>query len=223
MCVGVNRYDHAKLDDLKYAEADATEMRDVLKAAGYGTILYTGAEGKKDPTYAPTKANVEAGVRAAAKGITKRDVLIVALAGHGVCFEKTKDAYFCPVDARPFAEDADTLISLTALFDQLDRSGAGVKFLLVDACRNDPKAGRGRGAAGDAAPKAPAGTVALFSCKDGERAYESDKYGHGVFFHHVLRVLRGHEPTAVGKAGDVTWSKLEAGRCAMPWPWTCRS
>ena len=186
ICVGVNHYHHAKLDDLKYAEADATEMRDVLKAAGYETLLYTGAEGAKNAVYAPTRRNIEAGVQAVLMDAGKRDMVVIALAGHGVCFEKTKEAYFCPVDAKPFDDEADTLISLSGLFSQMDKSGAGVKFLLVDACRNDPKAGRGRGAAGDIAPKPPVGTVALYSCKDGERAYESDKYRHGVFFHHVL-------------------------------------
>ena len=52
--VGVNQYDDAKLDDLRFAENDATELRDVLKAAGYGTRLYTTAEGKKDAQFAPT-------------------------------------------------------------------------------------------------------------------------------------------------------------------------
>ena len=135
-------------------------------------------------------------------------MVVVALAGHGVCFEKTRDAYFCPQDANPTEEEADTMISLAALFKRLDDSGAGVKFLLVDACRNDPKAGRGRGADGDVAPKPPVGTVALYSCRDGERAYESDTYKHGVFFHHVLRALRGDDPTAVNAKGEVTWNRL---------------
>jgi formylglycine-generating enzyme required for sulfatase activity len=81
-----------------------------------------------------------------------------------------------------------------------------VKLLLVDACRNDPKLGRN--ADPDALPRPPRGTAALFSCKGGERAFETDKLGargHGVFFHFVLEGLRGK---ARNEDGEVTWGAL---------------
>ena len=205
--VGVNDYDHAKLAQLKYAEADATALRDLLKAAGYDAKLLTTAEGKRSAAAAPTKANVERAVKAALDGSKRGDTVLVALAGHGVQFEGGKGAYFCPQDGNPSADKADTLVSLAGLFKLLDDSGAGVKLMLVDACRNDPKASRGIDAAG--APRAPAGVAALFSCSNGERAYESPKYKHGVFFHHVLEVLAGKHPRALNKAGEVTWDGLQ--------------
>ena len=167
VCVGVNAYDDPKLPGLKYAEADATEFRDVLKGAGYVTYLYTGAEGKKDKDSAPTKTNVEAIVRAVLKGLTNRDLLIIALVGHGVRFEATGDSYFCPQDAVPTKQKADTMISLTDLLKQFDDSKVGVKFLIVDACRNDPKSSSG--VTGDSAPLPPPGVAALYGCKDSER------------------------------------------------------
>src|SRR5207244_3057451 len=45
----------------------------------------------------------------------------------------------------------------------------------------------------------------LFSCKPGERAYEHENYRHGVFFHFVLKGLRGE---AANRRGEVTWLQL---------------
>src|SRR5213078_2615703 len=107
-------------------------------------------------------------------------------------FEGHKDAYFCPQDARPFPDQADSLVSLGKVYEELDRGFAGVKVLLVDACRDDPEAGRGsRGIDADSAPPPPRGVAALFSCSAGERAFELAQYKHGVFFYHLLDALKG--------------------------------
>ena len=50
--------------------------------------------------------------------------------------ETRTTAFFCPIDAE--IEDADTLVSLDAFYQALDRSEARVKVMFVDACRNDP-------------------------------------------------------------------------------------
>jgi formylglycine-generating enzyme required for sulfatase activity len=126
--------------------------------------------------------------------------VIVAFAGHGLQFEKEKDAFFCPRDARPFADATDSLVSLGKLYASLEQCFASVKVLLVDACRDDPDRGRGtRGVDADNAPRPPSGVAALFSCRAGERAYEHAKYKHGVFFHHLLQGLKGEAPNSKGR------------------------
>jgi hypothetical protein len=49
--------------------------------------------------------------------------------------------------------------------------------------------------------------AALFSCKSGERAFETPKLGkgHGVLFHFVLEGLKGQ---ARNERGEVTWTRL---------------
>jgi formylglycine-generating enzyme required for sulfatase activity len=132
------------------------------------------------------------------------DTALVAFAGHGLQFTGKPDAYFCPVDARPFADETATLVSLRRVYAELERSFAGVKVLLVDACRNDPESSRGLD---DTAPRPPRGVAALFSCSAGERAFETAKLGggHGVFFHFVIQGLRGE---AKNRRGVVTWHSL---------------
>src|SRR6202040_4155358 len=103
LLVGINRYDHAKLPALKYAENDATEMARVLRLAGYDVLLLTGAEGARKADRKPTKANVEARLTEILRKKCKRgDTVLLGFAGHGMQFAG-KDAYFCPSDARPFA------------------------------------------------------------------------------------------------------------------------
>jgi hypothetical protein len=75
------------------------------------------------------------------------------------------------------------MLGFTELFRELEESGVGVK------------------------PWAPRGFAALFSCKSGERAFETGKLGkgHGVFFHYVVDGLKGK---AKNNKGEVTWSSL---------------
>src|SRR3974390_3325097 len=73
------------------------------------------------------------------------------------------------------------------------------------ACRTAPL--RGRAVTVDSMPLPPRGTAALFSCKSGERAFETDKLGggHGVFFYYVIK---GLESEARNRRGEVTWGSL---------------
>src|SRR5262249_12303618 len=56
-------------------------------------------------------------------------------------------------------------------------------------------------------PQVPEGVAALFSCRTGQRSFETDKLGkgHGIFFHHVIEGLKGE---ARRKDRGVTWSSL---------------
>jgi hypothetical protein len=209
LLVGITEYDHSKLAPLKYTENDVEELARVLdrKPGGFGSLrLLTTSRGEKRAADKPTARNIRAALKDLLAKKTRHDTLLVGLAGHGLQLKvKGKDeAFFCPCDAQ--INDAATMIGLKALFDQLDDSGAGVKLLLVDACRDDPKLGRNVDV--DNLPRPPRGTAALFSCASGQRAFETDKLaakGHGVFFHFVLEGLRGK---AENKAGVVTWTSL---------------
>jgi hypothetical protein len=204
--VGVKEYKHEKLPALKYSENDVVDLARVLRDAGYTVTLLCDSAGKKNSKLIPDKANIERTIKDVLFRSERGDTVIIAFAGHGLQFAKQKDAYFCPVDARPFAESADSLVSLGRLYQELDDSFADVKVLLVDACRNDPAADRGaRGIDADSAPRPPSGVAALFSCRAGERAFEHPKYQHGVFFHHLLKGLEGE---AQNKKGNVTFASL---------------
>jgi hypothetical protein len=217
LLVGVKSYDHSKLSDLKYTENDAEEMAAVLAEAKYDeVVVLTTTRGSKDDRKKPTKANLERELKRLLGKVTKHDVVLIGLSGHGVQYEvkqgnkKRDESFFCPSDAKIIDSDdfdklAATMLPFRELFKQLDDSGAGSRLLLIDACRNE--AGSSRNADANAMPNPSKGTAALFACKGGERAFESDKLGkgHGVFFFHVIKALKGE---GKDRRGNVTWDGL---------------
>ena len=198
LLVGVGAYDHADLKPLKFTGNDVAELGTLLEANGYDVTTLSDATGAK-----PTKKNVDAALRKVLDDCKRGDTVLVGLAGHGLQFDGDDDAYFCPSDAKPVkSRAAETMVSMKALYDEMKGSHAGVKVLLVDACRDDPKSGRN---IDPESVRPPAGVAALFSCKAGERAYETEKLGkggHGVFFHHVIEGLKG-EAGNKSRRGDV--------------------
>lgn len=202
--VGVNEYQHERLPNLKYAERDVEELAKILEPAGYKVTLLTGSapSGKRRAT----KLAIETQIKEILNATQKGDIVLLAFAGHGLQFEDQPDAYFCPVDARPFKDEAASLVSLSGIYDRLNKSFAGMKVLLVDACRNEPgKRGVRSGIDADNAPRPPSGVAALFSCRAGEVAHESDAVRHGIFFHHVIEGLQGK---AVNSRGMVTFASM---------------
>ncbi len=199
--IGINQYQHARLAPLKFAVNDIEELNRVLTSQNYLTTMLTD---RSDPP--PTKENIQRALASALEQSQRGDTVLVALAGHGLQFDGTADAFFCPIDGRPFADRQDTLVSMKQLYESMERSFAGAKVLLVDACRDDPNAARSsRGLNADTAPTPPSGVAALFSCSAGQKSYEHERLGHGVFFHLVLEGLRDK---ARDRADNVTFIRL---------------
>jgi TPR repeat protein len=211
LVVGVRDYVSGKFEPLRYTENDAEGLAGVLiDTAGFHSVrVLTSTRGRAKAADAPTAANVRAALKDLLAGRGRHDTVLVALSGHGMqrtvkeAGKDREDNCYCPADAQ--LNDGATLINLGKLVQDFDECGAGVKLLLVDACRNDPKLGRNVNA--DTLPRLPRGTAALFSCKLGERAFETPKLGrgHGVFFFHVLQGLRDK---AKNERGEVTWGRL---------------
>ncbi len=212
--VGVEDYAHESLRSpkLKYPIEDVTEFGALLKEYGYEVVLLTDDEGAKNPDLVPNRKNIEAACQKALDGAGRSDTVLLAFAGHGVQFAGDKDAYFCPQDAKPFAEKKATLVSLEKLNGELKSSFAGVKLILVDACRNDPDPTRGRGGVdADNAPPPPKGVMALFSCAAGQKAFENDALKHGVFFHYVIEGLKSEDLREA--TGEMKFSRLSSFVC----------
>jgi WD domain, G-beta repeat len=96
-----------------------------------------------------------------------------------------------------------TLVSVRGLLRDLDNSGAGRRFLLVDACRNDPRA-RGRGVADLLGYSGETGV--LLSCSKGQRSFEPEDLKHGLFFYYVIQGFKGGAKDP--KTNEVTWDDL---------------
>lgn len=200
---------------LRYPEADATAIAEVLRASGYKVTLLLGQEANQ--------AAVQRELTKMQKQGTKDGVLLLGFFGHGVQYGEL--AYFCPFDTTlravrdkennilrdsknrlPLQEhDPQSLVSMRDMIDSLALSPAGSKLLLADCCREDPNAARGvltsRGAFGSSlrVEELPKNCAALFACSDGEQAFEHDDWKHGAFTKALLTALNsGQRLTANG-------------------------
>lgn len=214
LLVGVQQYDSEDMDDLRFTENDVEKLSEVLqrKPKPYSRIVVmTRERGQKDTSLLPTAANIRKQLEKLAAKCDKEDVLFVALTGHGVQ-PKGDKAYFCGYKAK--LTDPTTMVPLDEVYSTLEKSDAGLKVLVVDACRNDPG---GKGIKLEArkekeyervttAAKPPAGVVALFSCSAGERSWEAEELKHGVFFGALIEGLGG----AAARSGEegVSWGSL---------------
>ncbi len=216
LLVGVRQYDADGLRPLDYPEEDVGELAQVLLAGGYRSAnvrLLTQHIGATQARYLPTGRNIRRELKLLIDDRQAGDTVLVAFAGHGVQFRGGESKYFCPMDAE--LGDPGTLVPLDEVFAELGRSAAGLKVLMVDACRDDPlvKNTRGRPVASleslsrPLVAPPPGGVAAFFSCSAGEVAFEDPKLRHGVFFHFVIEGLKGAAVT--GEAREVTLPELE--------------
>ena len=200
LLVGVRKYDPNELRGLPYSEPNVVELSGVLKAEGYkqgNVMLMTQTVGAEDTRLLPLAANVRKELKLLLDEMDEDDSVLVALAGHGVQFQGENESYFCPADAR--LADKSTLIPLSEIYKALENSRAGLKVLLVDACRNDPQSQNSRSrevvklesVTRPQRTPPPGGVVAFFSCSEGEKAFEHADLKHGVFFHFVIQALKG--------------------------------
>jgi uncharacterized caspase-like protein len=219
LLVGVTEYDSDKLATLKYTENDVEELAKVLTAKGAGfdeVVVLTNTRGKKDDKLSPTAANVREALKRLSEKRAKEDLILVAFAGHGGQITvKDPDGlrkpktytYLFPRDAQVRGVSYATgkskeLLLVRDLLATAGQSKAGTKLLLFDAGREQI----GRGGDGEKERfDLEEGMAVLFSCAAGQKAFETPKLKHGVFFYHVIKGLSGE---AKNKRGEVDWVGL---------------
>lgn len=147
------------------------------------------------------------------------DDLVVFYAGHGLQLKGVN--YLPAVDARIRSETDVPLnsINLSHLLERLDESKAGVRLLLIDACRDNPYAKAWRsGSRGLARVSgAPAGTLLHFATRPGGVAADGDG-PNGLYTTHLLRHLgrRGEPVELVLKAVSAAVRQASDG-AQQPW------
>ncbi len=202
VAVGVEQYDDPQIAPLRYAAADARAVADAFRAGGVPAdqviLLHSGAT---DRTALPTKFNLLHSLQRVREKARAEDTLIFFFAGHGM--QTGPEAYLLTIDS--VRENlADTALPMTAVQGMMSRFEARRILFIIDACRNDPNAGRAEADAvldetfarslrpvlertGGPLPDA----ALLLACQVGERAWEMPDEQHGAFTWFLLRGLAG--------------------------------
>src|SRR5437763_1022565 len=91
LLVGVTNYTRSThYPNLQYCENDVVKRAETLRppAAGFATVrLLTTWLGKKNAADAPTAANIRKALKDLLKDREPRDMVLVALAGHGIALD----------------------------------------------------------------------------------------------------------------------------------------
>lgn len=206
LLVGVDNY--LNVPKLRFCGADMRSLAKRLENSGFPKAnILTLHDASAAAEVRPSKANIERELEAVLRSRVPGDLVLIAFSGHGQ--KIGPQSYLCPSDAR-WGEPA-TLISLDGIYQRMQDCPAGMKLMLVDACRNDPRPNSEKGATGPALEFAtalapPPGIVLLQSCSAGEISREAEEFGHGVFMHFVLQGLQGSADA--DRNGRVSLSEL---------------
>lgn len=208
LVIGVNEYQNRKLADLSFAERDARELVVALKDCGFETDLLVGGFGPQ----AATRANVLNSLDLMLNRSSRKDIIVVAFAGHGITTTidvgQGPTSCLCAYDSIPTRPES--LISVREIIRRLEERGGAANLVLLDACRNDPEpGGRKAGVDAERMPPLGEGIAVFFACSPGQRAREAAKLagGHGLFFRTVIEGIRGG---ASNNEQRVTWDRLAA-------------
>jgi len=194
---------------------DATLVAESLADFGFQVRLV------KDPDLATLKDEVEAFI-AAARGA---EVAIIYFSGHGI--QVNGEAYMMPRD-----ETANDSMAIGRLVERLDKAGVVFKFVIVDACRNNPyldRDGKPRGNAGinaGAAERRQMGSHSLvtFASAPGQSAQDwGSKVGYSLYTAAFVQTLKKYSRIEVQQLTQQTRAlvrsvTVDAGKEAQdPW------
>lgn len=230
LIVGINEYQNSQVTDLQGAANDAKELAKALKQyAGFSerniTTLVSERGAIDSLDYLPTRSNIQEQMSetlARAREAGSDSLVLIAFAGHGVVRQaegnnRKGEAYFVPMDGL-LNRIGDTSIKLADVRDEIERSGIEQVVILVDACRNDPQAGRSLGDNPLTEPFKSAfdfqtqnrgikAYVTLYATGIGQRAYEYNDGGQtrGYFTSTLVKGLAG---AAANTRGEITLANL---------------
>lgn len=200
LLVGVDNY-QGDLAPLRFAARD-------MRAVAWALTTYGGYPKEnvrllveKDGHGKPNKQDILDGLTEWANDakLGEDDTVFFAFSGHG--FTHGNRAYLMPLDGKTDSPDS-TALPIDDVYELLGETGAGQRFIVVDACRNGltrSALDAGRVSRSQLQAKAGSSICQLFSCDDGQVSTEDEtlesmlpgEKGHGIFTHFLVRGLAG--------------------------------
>ncbi|MDQ7823924.1 MAG: caspase family protein [Candidatus Eremiobacteraeota bacterium] len=225
--IGINSY-FKEVSPLHCAVNDARELKKALiEVAAFkdDDVFLLTSEQKGNRM--PDKGTIIRWVSYIKSQAKASDTFLFFFSGHGMDMEK--ESYLLTMESDPYSKDTleETSLKVSNLRRYLEEMPAGKKIIIIDACRNDPRSGKGdkdnvltesfakrlklKGPM-EAKPGSavPAGTMAFnatfFSCSREQRSYEWSENSMGFFTYYLVQGLRGG---AKNTKGAVTVKSLD--------------
>ena len=221
LLVGVDEYETRQITPLNYAVRDITAVAKVLEQTEVpkNNIFLMTDKGKGRSL--ATGTNIIWRLGWLAQRMQPDDTLYFYFSGHGI--ERGGNTYLLSYDSDIGSEITlkRTAVRMAELREIAKTMKASTIITFMDACRNDPEAGKSvnspnsmsKGMAKDLALVAVPSTeqrktlnVTFYSCSPGERSWESEETSQGFFSYHVMKGLLGEAADAQGR---VTVNSLE--------------
>jgi hypothetical protein len=220
LVVGVDRYDDPQIVPLRGAGNDAAAMAEAISGyAGFPKEQVVLLSPDQPRNRQPTRANILFQISNLSQLVPKDGLFLFFFAGHGV--EREGNAFLMPADAR-MTENIKILeatgIGVTNLRTWIQDMSVKQVLIFLDACRNNPVAGRGgdepnaltetftQGFRFDQRNEGIEAFAVLYATAVGQRAYEYSERRHGYFTWAVVEGLKGG---AANEKGEVTLAGLE--------------
>jgi tetratricopeptide (TPR) repeat protein len=195
---------------------DARLMSDTLLSLGF-FVSGGGAQTDLD------KAGFDNALQTFGRELIGADVALFYYAGHGV--ETHGLNYLVPVDANP-TDEGDVFmqaIGMAGVLDQMEKSGAKINLVLLDACRDNPFRDRGvRSTTGGLAQmQAPPGTLISFATQPRSVALDGDN-GHSPYTR-ALAVTMQHQGYGLFRTFNEVGLAVEKATHGEQLPWVASS
>lgn len=157
---------------------DARLVADSLKRAGFNVTLRENLD----------RAGLVNAMREFGTRLTENTVAVLYYAGHGLQLRDRN--YLIPVDAEIRSEDEIPIagLDLSFILGRMQFARSRINIVILDACRNNPFAGRSSSTAqGLAQMDAPVGTLLAFATAPGKLAADSGGGANSLYAGYLAR------------------------------------
>lgn len=207
--IAVEKYQDTSITPVRFAENDATGLRDALGLHGLdpaNTVLLLSAQA--------TKTRIESEIRRVCKTVEDGDTLYFFYAGHG--FSKNDKNYItCHDTVRK--DLAPTSIDLQGLLKEFAKSKCRNIVLFLDSCHSGLEIDESmRSILSDMSDddfrefcRGAEHHQAFSACKPDEQSHSALYLKHGIWTYHLLEALHGRELAALDRGKFLTASSLQ--------------
>lgn len=218
LVIGVDQYADPQVAGLAAASNDARLLADALvRYAGFPADQVLLLTSNRSSDWQPTRGNILRKLSNLTGVVPQDGLLLFSFAGHGI--ERNNQAFLLPSDAQ-VSDDVNlleqTAINVVQIKDWIRKTGVGQVLLFLDACRNDPSAGRAsadnpltrnytKAFNFDWRNREVRAFATIYATEIGRRAYERRTPRHGYF---TLALVEGLRGGAANGRGEVTLASL---------------